>query len=111
MFSGDDPMDFSANSFWKKSVPLRVKHALRILLMGGLAILSTSAIGQVGDLPVPVLQGVQVLAGASFDLGSQRYTYNYMVANPRANTGEIWHLGLDIRPQIPPTLGSSGLTI
>jgi hypothetical protein len=89
----------------------RVNHALYILLIGGLAILSTPAIGQLGDLPVPVLKGVQVQARATFDPGSQRYTYTYTVTNPGANTGEIWHLGLDVTTQIPAALVSSGLTI
>src|SRR5712691_1390205 len=103
-------MDFSAHSVWKKSVPLRVKRTLRVLLIGGSTILSTSVAGQVGDLAVPVLRRVQVPARASFDPDSQRYTYTYTVTNPSANTGEIWHLGLDVRTQTP-VLGSSGLTI
>ncbi len=103
-------MDFSAHSVWKKSVPLRVKCTLRVLLIGGSTILSTSVAGQVGDLAVPVLRRVQVPARASFDPESQRYTYIYTVTNPRANTGEIWHLGLDVRTQTP-VPGSSGLTI
>src|SRR3989442_4407898 len=103
-------MDFSAHTAWKKSVPLRVKRALRVLLIGGSAILSTSVTGQVGDMPVPVLRGVQLSARASFDPGSRRYTYAYTVTNPSANTGEIWHLGLDVRAQTV-ALGSSDLTI
>ena len=104
-------MDSSANSFWQKSVPQRVKYALGLLLIGGgSAILSTSALGQVGDLPVPVLQGVEIQAEAIFDPGTQRYTYTYIVTNPSTNTGEIWHLGLDVKSQII-ALNSSGLTI
>src|SRR5437867_6103984 len=39
-----------------------------------------------------------------------------MITNPSTNTGEIWHLGLDMTAQIPtafgvPVFDSSGLTI
>ncbi|MGH7167289.1 MAG: hypothetical protein ACREII_02030 [Nitrospiraceae bacterium] len=67
-------------------------------------------------MPTPSLQGVQVQAGATFDPGSQQYTYGYSVTNPATNTGQIWHITLDVTTQIPRALGSpafdsSGLTI
>lgn len=78
-------------------------------------ILPTSASGQVGLMPIPTLQGVQVEAETTFDLGTQRYTYRYTVSNPAGNTGQIWDIQVDVTTQIPraftPAFDSSGLTI
>jgi hypothetical protein len=100
-----------ANKRWLK--PIR---QLFIVSVGALAGLIPSwAIGQLGKLPVPTLQNVQVQAQASFDAGTQLFTYTYTVSNPAANTGQIWHIGVDITTQIPrafvPAFDSSGLTI
>lgn len=51
---------------------------------------------QVGLLPTPVLQGVEVQAGATYDVGQDRYTYNYTIINPASNTGEIFLIYLDL---------------
>lgn len=70
---------------------------------------------QVGQLPTPTLLGVQTQAAVSLDPTSQLYTYNYTVANPSSNTGEIWLIAVDVSTRFPktfsPPFDSSDLTI
>jgi len=91
------------------------KGLILILTWVGSSVLSTLAFGQVGLMPIPTLQGVQVQAEATLDPVMQRYTFSYTVSNPAGNTGQIWHLELDVTTQIPraftPAFDSSGLTI
>ncbi len=93
------------------------RRSLVILLAWvGADVLFTSALGQVGLMPIPTLQGVQVQEETLFDPATQRYTYSYTVSNPASNTGQIWHLELDVTTNIPraagsPAFDSSGLTI
>ncbi len=81
----------------------------------GSGILCVSAFGQVGLMPIPTLKGVQVQAETTFDPVAQRYTYNYTVSNPASNTGQIWHIEVDVTTQIrgssATVFDSSGLTI
>ena len=58
----------------------------------GTVLLVSSSFGQVGLMPVPTLQSVQMQAEASFDQNSSIYTYVYTVTNPGANTGRIFLL-------------------
>ncbi|MGH7259795.1 MAG: hypothetical protein ACREI9_03820 [Nitrospiraceae bacterium] len=66
-------------------------------------------------MPIPTLQGVQVQGEVTFDPGTRRYTYRYTVSNPAVNTGQIWHVEVDVTTTIPraftPAFDSSGLTI
>src|SRR5207302_4707089 len=95
---------------------MRLIRSLVILLAWvGSGIVSASAFGQVGLMPVPTLQGVQVQAETSFDPVTKRYTYSYTVSNPAGNTGQIWHIEVDVTTQIrgssATVFDSSGLTI
>src|SRR5437867_9445231 len=92
----------------------------RLRLLAALWILVGSSISvraeQVGLMPIPTLQGVQVQAEATLDPGTQRYTYRYTVSNPTGNTGQIWNLLVDVTTTLPRASGStvfdaSGLTI
>src|SRR5437867_12110585 len=72
--------------------------------------------GQVGLMPIPTFKAAEVHAEASFDPGTQRYTYRYTVSNPASNTGEIWDIQLDVTTHVSPSsrspaFNSSGLTI
>jgi hypothetical protein len=81
---------------------------LLALLWGGPAF----ALDQVGLMPIPTLQGVQVQAEASFDLGTQRYTYSYTVSHSGTSTGEIFDLKVEVTaPPGSSLFDSSGLTI
>ncbi|MGH7167720.1 MAG: CARDB domain-containing protein [Nitrospiraceae bacterium] len=80
------------------------------------ALSPASAVADVGLIPTPTLQGVQVQAEAGFDSGTQQYTYAYIVSNPAINTGHIWYITVDLTTTVPRTSGtpafdSSGLTI
>lgn len=90
-------------------------HTIRLfLLMGiGSGLVSAAAWGDVGLLPTPTLQGVQVQAEASFDLGTQRYTYTYTINNPATNTGQIWNIRIDVTQPLAGAqlFDTSGLTI
>ncbi len=94
-----------------------IRYALlSFLAWGGSGICTTSALGQVGLMPVPTLQGVQVQEETTFDVVTQRYTYRYTVSNPAGNTGQIWDIQVDITTTIPrasgsPIFDSSGLII
>ncbi len=55
---------------------------------------------QVGLMPVPVFQNVQVQSQVFFNLTTGLYTYSYTITNPVTNTGEIWSIDIDItKPQ------------
>lgn len=95
-----------------------VKHTICLFLLVGVGtgIIFTQAFGQLGELPIPIIQNVNVQAEVIFDPVTQRYTYTYTVSSPGVNTGEIWHLGLDMTTNIRPTSGipafdPTGLTI
>src|SRR5881296_2979663 len=67
-------------------------------------------------MPIPTFKAAEVHAEASFDPGTQRYTYRYTVSNPASNTGEIWDIQLDVTTHVSPSyrspaFNSSGLTI
>ncbi len=67
---------------------------------------------QVGLMPIPVLQNVQVQGQASFDAGSGLYTYSYTITNPATNTGRIDRIDIDIsQPFRERVFSSEGLTI
>src|SRR2546425_146107 len=91
------------------------KSLVVLLAWVGAGVFFTSALGQVGLMPIPTLQGVQVQEEASFDPATQRYTYSYTVSNPAGNTGQIWDIQVDITTQIrgssATVFNSSGLTI
>ncbi|MFZ5593802.1 MAG: hypothetical protein ACOY4D_06020, partial [Pseudomonadota bacterium] len=73
---------------------------------------ANAASRQLGEMPVPVLTGVQVQAGVTFDATARRYTYSYAVSNPGTNTGKIWNVALDMTSRaarLP--FGSAGLRI
>ena len=87
---------------------------LLLLVWMGAGILAPSAFSQVGLMPIPTLQGVQVQAETTFDPGAGLYTYGYTVSNPAGNTGRIWNILVDMTTTLPPgspVLDSSGLTI
>lgn len=92
-----------------------VCHTIRLFLLTGIGsgLVSAAAWGDVGLLPTPTLQGVQVQAEASFDLGTQRYTYSYTVSNPSTNTGQIWNIRIDVTQPLAGSqlFDTSGLTI
>src|SRR2546427_3532679 len=93
------------------------RKSLAILLAWvGTGVIFTSALGQVGLMPIPTLQGVQVQEETTFDVGTQRYTYRYTVSNQAGNTGQIWDIQVDVTTQIPrvpgsPIFDSTGLII
>ena len=91
---------------------------LLLLLMAwmGAGLLAPSAFSQVGLMPIPTLQGVQVQAETTFDPGTGLYTYRYTVSNPASNTGRIWNVLVDMTSTLPRGFGSiffdpEGLTI
>src|SRR5712692_6750641 len=89
-------------------------RALKVLagLLVVLAVLTTAWAQQAGLIPVPVFQNVQIQAQATFDIGTQFYTYSYTFINPASNTGQIRGIHIDTtRPAGNLQFGSSGLTI
>jgi hypothetical protein len=67
-------------------------------------------------MPTPILQNVTVQTETTFDLAAQQYTYQYSIANPSSNTGQIWNVLVEVTTTIPrafgvPAFESSGLTI
>ena len=67
---------------------------------------------QVGLMPIPVLQNVQVQAEVSFDSTPGHYTFSYVITNPATNTGDIWSIDIDIsQPFRERVFSSEGLTI
>ena len=88
---------------------------LSLMTVGVAGVFFTPAFGQLGSIPVPVLDNVEVQAAATFDVGTGLFTYTYSVTNPSSNTGEIRHLALDVTTRIPrsgvPAFDSSGLTM
>ena len=106
-------MSIFSNSCYKAGAACLTRSTLNLILLSwlGSGICTTSALGQVGLMPIPTLQGVQVQTETTFDLGTQRYTYRYTVSNPASNTGQIWDIQVDVTTQIPPAFDSSGLII
>src|SRR5438093_1572368 len=80
------------------TIPARGRNILMILLLDWMSasVLASFAFGQVGLMPIPTLQGVQVQEETTFDPAKQRYIYAYTVNNPTGNTGKIWHLEVDV---------------
>ena len=72
---------------------------------------SSSALGQVGLMPIPTLQGVQVSAETTLDVGTELYTYGYTVSNPASNTGQIWNIQVDVTSNSSLFFNTSALTI
>lgn len=88
--------------------------SLLFLLVAAWTIIGPAlAQADVGLLPTPTLQGVQIQAQASYDPASQRYTFGYTISNPSTNTGEIWDVNLDMTQSSAgfPFLDTSGLSI
>src|SRR5213593_2064193 len=88
----------------------------RLRLLAALWIIVGSSIPvraeQVGLMPIPVLQNVQVQAEVSFDSTLGHYTCRYVITNPPTNTGEIWSIDIDIsQPFRERVFTSKGLTI
>ncbi|MGH7259797.1 MAG: CARDB domain-containing protein [Nitrospiraceae bacterium] len=104
-----------SNDHRKEDCPCVRITLILLLAWAADSLFSASAFAQVGLMPIPTLQGVQVQAETTFDPGTQRYTYRYTVSNPAGNTGQIWHVEVDVTTQIPrssaPVFNSSGLTI
>lgn len=70
-----------------------------LLVTGGLLVISMTAyadLPQVGEMPVPVVKNVSVDTDASYDTGSQVYTYQYTVSNPSSNTGGIGDIRVEM---------------
>src|SRR2546426_3241118 len=115
---GGEPMSISSNRGRRPSLP-RGRSVLVLLLLlvwMGAGSLAPSAFSQVGLMPIPTLQGVQVQAETTFDPGTGRYTYRYTVSNPAGNTGRIWNILVDMTTTLPRGFGSiffdsSGLTL
>ena len=83
-----------------------------ILCLFVVGLLSTPALAQLGSMPVPVLQNVQVESTVNFDPGAGWYTYSYTVTNPSTNTGQIWYIEVEVtQPPGGQTLDTSNLTI
>lgn len=92
-----------------------MNNTLRIiigfLIFIGLTATSVRA-QQIGQLPIPVFQNVQIQSQVAFDAGAGLYTYSYTISNPASNTGEIWSIDIDItQPTNSVNLSSQGLTI
>src|SRR5438093_10438893 len=108
-------MSISSNrSSTNRAASARTLRLLVLLAWIGAGILAPSAFSQVGLMPIPTLQGVQVQAETTFDPATGRYTYGYTVSNPAGNTGRIWNILVDMTTTLPPgspVLDSSGLTI
>lgn len=97
-----------------------VKWPGRLLLIFlsaiGLLFAYPAASADVGLMPTPILQNVQVQTETTFDPTTQVYAYQYAVANPASNTGQIWNILVEVTTTIPgavgvPAFDSSGLTI
>src|SRR2546427_863532 len=99
-----------------RAASARTLRLLVLLAWMGAGILAPSAFSQVGLMPIPTLQGVQVQAETTFDPGTGLYTYGYTVSNPTGNTGRIWNVLVDMTTSLPRGFGSiffdpQGLTI
>src|SRR3989475_10851788 len=99
-----------------RAASARTLRLLVLLAWMGAGILAPSAFSQVGLMPIPTLQGVQVQAETTFDPGTGLYTYGYTVSNPIGNTGRIWNVLVDMTTSLPRGFGSiffdpQGLTI
>src|SRR5438093_2005683 len=110
-------MSISSNrSSTNRAASARTLRLLVLLAWIGAGILAPSAFSQVGLMPIPTLQGVQVQAETTFDPGTGLYTYRYTVSNPASNTGRIWNVLVDMTSTLPRGFGSiffdpEGLTI
>src|SRR5256886_10626745 len=110
-------MSISSNrSSTNRAASARTLRLLVLLAWIGAGILAPSAFSQVGLMPIPTLQGVQVQAETTFDPATGRYTYGYTVSNPAGNTGRIWNVLVDMATILPRGFGSiffdpEGLTI
>lgn len=82
-------------------------------VVGSIGFSATSVSAQqVGLLPVPTLQNVEVRAAVVFDTTQSWYTYRYTITNPSTNTGEIWTFDIDVsQPFREQVLDSAGLSI
>lgn len=77
------------------------------------SLLITHKTGAVGLLPVPNLADVTIGVGATYDPSTRWYTYNYVLGNGIASTGEIWYFKIDVHqePRNRGGFSSSGLTL
>lgn len=90
----------------------RIKIIIVICILTVFGLVTSIQAEQVGLMPIPVLQDVQVKAHVVFDTGTGLYTYSYSITNPATNTGEIWTIDIDIsQPPNTLNLSSAGLTI
>ncbi len=68
--------------------------AFRIVLFVFFALVAKA--NAVGLMATPVFSNATISTDVLFNPGSGKYTYDYMVANPAGNTGEIWNIMIDV---------------
>lgn len=75
-----------------------MKRALGILghFLVGIGSFGVAQAQQVGLIPVPNFQNVQVGVLTAFDSSTQSYSYNYTLTNPATNTGNLRAIHVDI---------------
>ena len=86
-----------SNKFQQKFAYNWVNCSMLLLFLIGMGygIFPLSAFAQVGLMPVPSLNDVQVQAEVTFDSNTGWYTYRYSISNPAKNTGKIWKIEID----------------
>ncbi len=60
-------------------------------------LLAVNRANAVGLLPIPNLADVTVEAQATYNPDTRWYTYDYVVGNGAASTGEIWQIKIDVQ--------------
>ena len=74
-----------------------MKRFMQIMLLSSTTILAVNVLGQqLGINPIPVVKGISVQTGITFDNTGNTYTYSYAVTNPASNTGSIWNIQIDL---------------
>lgn len=94
---------------WSSIVYRKLRFVFVLLLSAGFA---ASSLG-VGLVPVPVFTDASISASVSSGTLANTFVYNYTVSNPATNTGDIWHIRVDVsqRGSCGTLCPSSGLTI
>lgn len=76
-----------------------MRDTCEVLVAGFAALFAASAclaVEQVGEMPMPTLQGVKVETRVSYDTGENIYTYAYTVHNGAGSTGVISDINIDM---------------
>jgi len=56
----------------------------------------TTVVNALGQMPTPVINAATINTAITFDQLSRTYKYDYVVSNVSGNTGDIWHVAIDV---------------